>query len=76
MGPKLPCVNALQLLRALRRDGWEQVRQSGSHISLQHPKKLNTVIVPKHAGIIIKAKTLKSILKQAGLSTDDLRNLL
>lgn len=35
MSPRSPRINAVELLRALKRDGWEQVRQSGSHVTLQ-----------------------------------------
>ncbi len=76
MSPRLPRVTAFQLLRALRRDGWEQVRQSGSHVTLKHDVKTGTVTVPKHASVIIKLKTLETILEQAGLTVDDLRSLL
>lgn len=76
MGPRLPRINALQLLRALRHDGWQPVRQSGSHITLKHPTKPGIVTVAKHASVIIKPKTLEVILKQAQLTEDELRNLL
>jgi predicted RNA binding protein YcfA (HicA-like mRNA interferase family) len=76
MSPRSPRVNAVELLRALKRDGWEQVRQSGSHVTLKHPTKPSIVTVPKHAQVILKPKTLEAILKQAGLTTDDLRDLL
>ena len=54
---RLPRITAVQLLRALRRDGWQQVRQSGSHATFRHPVKLGSVTVPRHAGVIIKPKT-------------------
>lgn len=73
---RLPRITAVELLRALRRDGWQPVRQSGSHVSLKHPTKLGTVTVPKHASVIIKPKTLETILKQADLTAEDLRELL
>ncbi len=76
MSPKLPRITAVELLRALRRDGWQQVRQSGSHVTLKHPKKAGHVTVPKHASVILKPKTLESILEQAGLTADNLRELL
>jgi len=76
MSPKSPRINATQLLRALRRDGWEQIRQSGSHVMLKHPHKPGHVTVPKHATVILKPKTLESILEQAGLTVDELRELL
>ncbi len=76
MTPRLPRITAVELLRALRRDGWEQVRQSGSHVALRHPTKRGQVTVPKHASTILKPKTLESILEQAELTKDDLRELL
>lgn len=76
MSPKLPRITASELMRALRQDGWESARQSGSHLLLKHPHKTGYVIVPRHAGVTIKPKTLATILKQAGISIEDLRKLL
>ncbi len=76
MSPRQPRITAAQLLRALRRDGWEQHHQTGSHLYLKHETKPGMVTVPRHAGVIIKPKTLASILDQAGLSNDQLRELL
>jgi antitoxin HicB len=75
VSPKLPRITAVTLLRALHRDGWFDVRQSGSHLSLQHADKTRTVTVPRHRGTL-KVATLQSILDQAELSVDDLLNLL
>jgi predicted RNA binding protein YcfA (HicA-like mRNA interferase family) len=76
VSPVLPRITAAELIRVLRRDGWEQVRQSGSHVILKHPTKSGNVIVSRHAGMIIKLKTLQTILVQAGLTAEDLRALL
>ena len=76
MSQKLPRITAMELLRALKRDGWEQIRQSGSHVILKHADKARYVIVPKHATVTIKPKTLETILKQAGLTAQQLRELL
>jgi predicted RNA binding protein YcfA (HicA-like mRNA interferase family) len=76
MSPKAPRITALELLKALHRDGWLKVRQTGSHALLKHNTKYGRVTVPIHAGVIIKPKTLETILKQANLSIDDLRELL
>ncbi len=43
---------------------------------LHHPSKPGRVDVPYHAGDILAPKTLASILRQAGLSNDQLRTLL
>ncbi|HJT55659.1 MAG TPA: type II toxin-antitoxin system HicA family toxin [Ktedonobacteraceae bacterium] len=75
MSPRLPRITASELLRALRHDGWQPVRQSGSHITLRHPTKPGFVTVPRHASVTLKLKTLATILDQAGLTVDDLRKL-
>ncbi|MFI5272682.1 MAG: type II toxin-antitoxin system HicA family toxin [Ktedonobacterales bacterium] len=76
MGERLPRITAAECLKALDRDGWHIVRQSGSHAHLKHPTKLGRVTVLRHVGMILKPKTLEAILDQAGLSVDDLRKLL
>lgn len=76
MSPRLPRITAVDLLRALKRDGWRPMRQSGSHVILHHPTKLGRVAVPKHSHVIIKLKTLASILEQAELTVSDLLELL
>ncbi|MCL2602217.1 MAG: type II toxin-antitoxin system HicA family toxin [Treponema sp.] len=59
-------MTAREVLRLLRKDGWYQVAQRGSHIQLKHSKKLGKVSVANHKGDI-PAGTLRSILTQAGL---------
>lgn len=76
MSPRLPRITAVELLRALKRVGWQPVRQSGSHVTLKHSIKQGSVTVPRHANVIIKSKTLSSILEQAGLTVNELRELL
>ena len=76
MSPRLPRITAFELLKALRRDGWQAIRQRGSHIALKHAIKKGRITVPNHSGIIIKPKTLETILKQAELTIDELRELL
>jgi len=55
-----------ELLRILKKDGWYEVEQHGSHIQMKHETKPNKVTVPCHNGDI-KLKTLNSILRQAEL---------
>jgi len=76
MSPKLPVINSRKLLRALKRAGFIIDRQEGSHISLIHPEKPElTVTVPYH-NQDLKKSTLKRILHQANLDTEDLIDLL
>ena len=73
--PKQPRVNASEIVRALRRAGFEPARQEGSHLTLHHRVTDRQVTVPMHPGDLTVRLTHK-ILKQAGLSADDLRELL
>ena len=76
MSPRQPRITAAQLLRALKRAGWYEHHHTGGHAYLRHPSRPGLVTVPRHAGVILKPKTLASILDQAGLTADELRALL
>ena len=70
--PKLPVLSGRELIRILQKAGFIVVRQKGSHVSLQ--KGSFRTVVPLHDEL---AKgTLFAILKQCGLSRDDLVDLL
>jgi len=58
-----------ELLQILKKDGWNVIRQKGSHIIMKHPTKKNQVVVPFHSTKEIKKGTLNSILKDAEIKT-------
>ena len=60
-------------MRALRAVGFEQISQRGSHVKLRNTEG-RTVIVPMHRELA--PGTLRSILRQAGLSVDEFTALL
>ena len=60
-------MTSTELMKLLKKDGWYQVSQSGSHIKFEHATKTGHVIVAHHKGKDIPIGTLKSILKKAGL---------
>ena len=72
---KLPVLKARELLRALRRVGFEPIRQKGSHLYLRHPDGRATV-VPMHAGEDLPPGLLRSILHDTELTRDALLALL
>ena len=59
-----------ELVRMLKKDGWFVERQSGSHLIMLHPKKVNQLTVPFHASKEMKKGTLNSILKDAEINTN------
>ena len=70
--PKLPVLSGEELIKALEKAGFRRVRQRGSHISLE--KGPFKTVVPLHEEL---AKgTLLGILKQCGLTRENLMELL
>lgn len=61
-----------EVVRVLRGLGFEEVGQKGSHLKMR--KENRTVIIPMHDELRIG--TLRSILRQAGLSMKELEKLL
>lgn len=54
------------VISALRRDGWVQVAQRGSHVQFKHPAKPGRVTVPQPKRDL-PLGTLRSIERQAVL---------
>ena len=71
MSPKLPRLTAGEILSVLQRRGFKIVRSDGSHYLLRDAQ-FHRVTVPFHAKTVLHPKTLKSILKDAGMTVDDL----
>jgi predicted RNA binding protein YcfA (HicA-like mRNA interferase family) len=64
-------------VRALERAGFVLLRQTGSHAQMRHATDLTRrVSVPVHKGADLRSGTLRAILKGAGLSSDELKDLL
>ncbi|MBV8574057.1 MAG: type II toxin-antitoxin system HicA family toxin [Acetobacteraceae bacterium] len=72
MSRKLPVVNGSELVRAFERAGWTRLRQSGSHVRMQ--KGTEHVTIPLHKPL--RRGTLAALIDAAGLTADELRDLL
>lgn len=76
MSRRLPALTAADLLRALRRAGFTVERNMGSHHHLRHAERPSLrVVVPVHHGDL-PAGTVAAIMRQAGLSQEELLDLL
>ena len=71
--PKLPALKPRQVVTALEKAGFYQVRQRGSHLQLKKGNLL--VTIPMHAGDL-KPGTLRSIIRQARMTVDEFLDLL
>ena len=56
------------VIRMVESDGWRVVKQAGSHRQYKHATKAGKVTIAGHPSVDLAAKTLKSILDQAGLN--------
>jgi predicted RNA binding protein YcfA (HicA-like mRNA interferase family) len=75
---KLPRITGEDLVKALRKDGFEVSRQRGSHVQVRkyvEGKKI-TFPVPVHKGKTLKTGTLKGIMRKADISVERLVELL
>ena len=73
---RLPVLPGREMVTALRRAGFVEVRQKGSHVSLERREGDRTwrTVVPLHYEL--GKGTLRDILNQAGLSKEELLALL
>ena len=72
----MPIISGRQAIAALEKLGYQVVRQKGSHVRLRHPtdSRRQPTTVPLHKEL--KAGTLRAIIRDAGLSTEDFVALL
>lgn len=55
-----------EMIRYLKKNGFKEVSQNGSHVKMSNPATKKTVIVPYHSKAMKKGLE-QGILKQAGL---------
>ncbi|MCJ8283464.1 MAG: type II toxin-antitoxin system HicA family toxin [Rivularia sp. ALOHA_DT_140] len=65
---KLRVLSAKEVCKILEQNGFIQVRQRGSHIIMQLEAEDSTVTVPVPNYNELKTGTLRSIIRQSGLS--------
>jgi predicted RNA binding protein YcfA (HicA-like mRNA interferase family) len=73
---QLPALKPQEVIRALEHAGFFVQRISGSHHVLRHESNpaLRVTVAYHHKDL--KPKTIRSIIKQAGLSVDEFVELL
>lgn len=55
------------VIKLIEADGWRLARTKGSHRHFKHPFKVGLVTIAGRPDLDLHPKTLKSILKQAGI---------
>ncbi len=73
---KLPSLRPKDVVRALERLGFESWRQKGSHLTLYRAADRRVLTIPMHFAKDIPKGTLRTIIREAGLSVQQFVNLL
>lgn len=73
--PKLPTISGKNLLRIFESHGFIIKRTSGSHFSLRG-KKGEATTIPVHGNKDLHRGTLKAILRDIDLSTEDFLKMI
>jgi len=72
---RLPALSGREVVKALRKIGYELDRQHGSHMILrQADPPFRRLVVPDHKEL--RRGTLRAIIRQAGLSVPEFLELL
>jgi predicted RNA binding protein YcfA (HicA-like mRNA interferase family) len=66
---RLPVVSGREAVRALSRIGYRLDHQTGSHLILRHDD-------PPHRRLTVPEGTLRSLIRQAGLTVEEFSRLL
>ncbi len=72
---RLTPLRSSEIIRALKRLGFEAIRQKGSHIFFRHPDGRSTV-VPYHTGEDISRGLIRKILQDVELNWLEFREFL
>jgi len=75
MTGRLPALTSREIIRALEHFGFERQRQTGSHVILRSRVHQRKAVVPVHSGTL-KRSTLFAIIRQAGISVEELVEVL
>ena len=75
MSQKLPVIKPKQMVKILKKSGFVERRQTGSHLILSNSITNKIIPIPMHAKDLKKG-TLLSILRQAEVTKEELKSLL
>lgn len=74
--PKFPALTDKQIIKKIKKCGFIFYKQcKGSHEMWVREADDKIIILPRHAGKIIKRKTLKDIIKATILTFEEFNNL-
>ena len=76
MSPHMPFVTGDQVERVAQEAGYLFDRKTGSHVVYFRDSDKRRIVIPIHAGKILKPKTLAAIVRDMGLTMDEFRVMI
>jgi predicted RNA binding protein YcfA (HicA-like mRNA interferase family) len=73
---RLPRASGKAVVQALQRGGFQLSHVRGSHHYLRKPGAAKLVVIPVHGNRDLPTGTLRSILRQADLTSEELSEML
>ena len=74
--PKQPVVSGPEFVRVLEGIGYEFLRWRGSHSIMVNQRTHQKISVPCHGSRPLTTGLLAALLREAGITADELRDLL
>ena len=75
-GSRLPALRSKEVVRALEGAGFQTWRQKGSHLTMFRDKDRRALTIPIHFSKDVPKGTLRTIIRDAGLTVQEFVNLL
>ncbi len=76
MSPELPTVTGRQVIGAFEKAGFEVVRKKGSHRVMKKEGHRHVLSIPVHGSQPLKRGVLRALIKTAGLTVQEFKDLL
>ena len=73
---RLRPLKSREVVSVLKKLGFRERRQTGSHLIFRHDQTGKIIPVPIHGNKDAKTGTLRSIIRQSGVSLEEFFNLL
>jgi predicted RNA binding protein YcfA (HicA-like mRNA interferase family) len=75
MTPRLFAMTPRDVIRKLKKAGFIEWRQSGSHLSMYREKDGKALTIPVHFKKDIPIGTLRAIIREAGMTVEEFLEL-
>ena len=72
--PKLPVLKPRDVVKKLKKLGFIEHHQAGSHLTMKHPETKQRAVIPMYLKDVKKG-TLSAILREAGIDKESFINV-